>query len=100
MPDAGEDRVLTRIRRYDAEAEAFNSTEHKTDEESDAHADSTYNRTCSEFVGVPAMTAASAIAALDFVIREELPMLGRYECDFEDTRCATICDRPRPDPAP
>lgn len=66
------------VKRYFAEIDAFNSTHHATDEESNAHADATYERTLSMMIGVPARTGEDALAVLDWLLREGVNLNCTY----------------------
>lgn len=59
------------ISRYFAEVDVFNATPHPTDKEFNTHAATTFDRTLRQMIGVPARTADDALAAIDFLIREE-----------------------------
>jgi hypothetical protein len=60
------------VRRYFAEIDAFNTfARNRTDEEADAFAASTFEKTMRQIVGVPARTRKDALAALEFLEREE-----------------------------
>ena len=58
------------VSRYFAEVDVFNATAHQTDEESDAHAESTCLATLRRIIGTPARTADDALAAMDWLIKE------------------------------
>src|SRR5665648_401837 len=57
------------VRRYFAEIDAFNAFA-LTDEQADACAAATYEKTMLEMVGVPAITREDALAALDWLIKD------------------------------
>jgi len=70
MGEPGELAAL--VRRYFAETEAFCSfARDRTDEECDAFAATTYEGTMERMVGIPAWTAEDALAALDWLIKDE-----------------------------
>ena len=69
------------IRRYWVEVDVFNNTKHLTDEESDAHAEATFDVTMSQMVGVPARSAGDAHAALDWIIREGEHSMVEFDAD-------------------
>jgi hypothetical protein len=69
----GEDRLVEIIRRYKSGVEALNATckvRDIEDEKLDAWVDEN-NELLASAVGVPALTAADALAALDLVVDEE-----------------------------
>jgi hypothetical protein len=67
------------VKRYTEEVDVFNATDHETDEESDAHAESTYQATLKQMVGLPARTAEDALAALDWLIYEGADLSSEYD---------------------
>jgi hypothetical protein len=67
---ATEDKLLGIIRRYEAEVAALNARGDLSDEETDAWIDHA-SEILTELDGVPALTAASALAALNLVVEEE-----------------------------
>jgi hypothetical protein len=64
-----DDKLLAVIRRYESELAAINASVDLSDEELDAWVDRT-DATLVEAAGLPALTAASALAALDLVATE------------------------------
>jgi hypothetical protein len=75
MGEPGELAAL--VRRYFEECEAFNQTgpdpitgEWRSDEESDALAAVTFDKTGRELIGVPARTTEDALAALEWLAKE------------------------------
>ena len=76
------DRLAMLIERYYAEVDVFNATHHPTDAEINAHSEETYDKTVVEMTGVPATTAAGALAALAFIEREKIDT--DYPCEFDD----------------
>lgn len=68
---AFEPSLAVLVPRYFAEIGVFNNTDHASDEESDAHAEATFERTMEEMIGLPARTADDALAALDWLMREK-----------------------------
>jgi hypothetical protein len=64
-----DDKLLAVIRRYESELAALNASRGLTDEELDAWVDRT-DAILVEAAGLPALTAASALAALDLVATE------------------------------
>ncbi len=72
------DRLAMLVDRYYAEVDAFNSAGDMSDEETDALGDETYRKTLGDMIGVPATTAAGALAALAFLERET--MEEYFEC--------------------
>jgi hypothetical protein len=72
------------VRRYFAEVDAFNDfalADERTDEQADAFAAATYEKTMLEMVGVPARTREDALAALEWLIRDgaDLDELNQQE---------------------
>jgi hypothetical protein len=64
---------LALVRRYFEEVEYFNATslaDDRSDEESDALAEATFDKTMHEMVGVPARSRDDALAALEWLIKE------------------------------
>jgi hypothetical protein len=78
---AGGGELAALVRRYFAEVETFNATDHKTDREFDAHADATYNATLEQMVGVPVRTKGDALAVVDWLIKEGSDL----SCEFDDS---------------
>ena len=76
------DRLAMLIARYYAEVDVFNATDHPTDAESDALMEKTYMKTVAEMTGVPATTAAGALAALAFIEREEIVIDSDSDSDY------------------
>ena len=64
-----DDKLLAVIRRYESELAAINASVDLSDEELDAWVDRT-DAILVEAAGLPALTAASALAALDLVATE------------------------------
>jgi hypothetical protein len=63
------------VRRYFEEVEYFNATgfdgtDYRSDEESDALAESTFDKTMHEMVGVPARSREDALAALEWLTKD------------------------------
>ncbi len=75
------DRLAMLIDRYYAEVDVFNATDHPTDAELDALMEKTFMKTVAEMTGVPATTAAGALAALAFIEREEFDLNCSYRFD-------------------
>ncbi len=65
----GDDKLLAVIRRYESELVAINTSGDLSDEELDAWIDRA-DAILVEAAGLPALTAASALAALDLVATE------------------------------
>jgi len=65
----GDDKLLAAIRRYKSEVAAINASHGLTDEELDAWVDRA-EAILIEAASLPALTAASAVAALDLVVAE------------------------------
>jgi len=61
-------------RRYWQQVDAFNNLEDLSDDESDAHAAATFERTVRLMIGVSARNAEDALAALDWLIKESTNM--------------------------
>lgn len=72
MPEPTESSLATLVDRYFGEVATFSEAELKTDEECHALAAATYEATLREIAGVPARTPQDALAAFDFLIREEV----------------------------
>jgi hypothetical protein len=72
---AGEDGELSvLVRRYFEQVDVFNRVavqDGRTDKQNDALARATYEKTTRQIVGVPARTRKDALAALEFLEREE-----------------------------
>ncbi len=67
------DRLEMLIRRYNTQTEFFDTQpDHITDDEANALAEATFDKTLVELTGVPATTAAGALAALAFIEREKM----------------------------
>ena len=64
-----DDKLRAVIRRYESELAAINASVDLSDEELDAWVDRT-DAILVEAAGLPALTAASALAALDLVVTE------------------------------
>jgi hypothetical protein len=64
-----DDKILAVIRRYRAEIAAINASGDLSDEELDAWIDRT-DAILAEATGLPVLTAAGALAALDLVVKE------------------------------
>lgn len=78
MPNLREDRIIEILKRYQAGCDALNATckvRGLSDGELDAIVDRN-DKTLAEVVGLPALTAAGALAALDFVIAEQMEELA------------------------
>ena len=76
-PNVSEDRIIEILRRYRAGCDALNAT-CKARGLSDEELDAIVNRNdtiLAEVVGLPAVTAAGALAALDFVIQDQMEEL-------------------------
>ncbi len=73
------DRLAILFDRYYAEVDTFNNAGiNMSDEETDALAKQGYIKTMRDMVGVPATTAAGALAALTYIEREA--MQDYFEC--------------------
>jgi hypothetical protein len=67
---AGGDALLQLITRYRCELDAFNANQFEDDDECIAAANSTFESTLSNMVGMPAETKAEALAALQLLQHE------------------------------
>jgi hypothetical protein len=87
------------IRRYKSEIAAINASGDLSDEELDAWVDRT-DAILAEAAGLPALTAASALAALDLVATEgQLGSHGIYRAQFLELVNAASCYIASTDPA-
>jgi hypothetical protein len=69
------------VHRYFDEVDAFNAhalSDGCTDDEADALAETTFNATLRQMIGVPARTTADALAALDWLIKEGANLEDEY----------------------
>jgi hypothetical protein len=69
------------VSRYFAEVDAFNTralTDASTDEEADALAEATYRTTLRQMIGTPARTPDDALAALDWLFKEDADFKNEY----------------------
>ena len=66
----GPSEFAAMVRRYYAEVDVFNRTEHETDDEANADSEATWRTTFRGLRGVPVRTAEDALAAVDLIIRE------------------------------
>ena len=78
---SGPSELAVLVHRYFEEVDAFNawcSATYPDDDAFDARAASTYDATCDRMLGMPVRTAKDAVAALDWLIRDEahLDVLG------------------------
>ena len=84
MGEPGE--LATLVKRYSAEIDAFNawcSSCDPNDDELDGRAEATYEATMGRMVGVPALTSEDALAALDWLIKDEAD-LGHIDHEWRE----------------
>jgi hypothetical protein len=67
--ETGDDKLLDLIRRYKSEIEAVNASRGWNDDEIDDQTDKAY-AILEEMDGLPVLTTAGALAALDLVVKE------------------------------
>jgi hypothetical protein len=80
--DTRDDKLLALIGRYNSELAAINASGDISDEELDACIDRT-DAILAEAAGLPVLTAAGALAALDLVVKESShSVLGDSFLDF------------------
>jgi hypothetical protein len=75
------------VRRYFAETADFNRIavqDGRTDDDNDALADATYETTLERMIGVPARSAEDALAALDWLVKEEADFGTDYDQGEDD----------------
>ncbi len=70
-------QLASLVKLYFAQVDTFNNTEHPTDAEFDAHA-GPYHATLEQMVGVPALTAEDALAAIDWLVKEGADLESEY----------------------
>jgi hypothetical protein len=71
----GEGELAALVRRYFEQVDVFNRVavqDARTDKQNDALARATFEKTIRQIVGVPARTRKDALAALEFLEREEM----------------------------
>ena len=83
------------IRLHSKQVDEFNSTDHRTDAEFDAHATATYTATLHEMRDTPVRTAKDAVALIEFMWNEDLieewaGTLEGFSRDLLDSLCAYI----------
>lgn len=79
------------IRRWWAEGDAFNALPNDIlGDHASAIANSTYNATANQMIGVPARTPEDTLAAIEWLIREDD---ANERIHFDDSVCGCLYDR-------